>query len=79
LYIQIFIIKFKKQKIGAEINVTFLSSDPQELINKLNILIAEKKAGNNNVFNKIRAIVDELRRLGYLTIGQFTNIYKQIV
>ena len=70
--------ELKNQKIGTGINVKFLTSDPQELVKKLQILIAEKKAGNNNVFNEISAIVDELRRLGHLTIGQIKKIYKMI-
>jgi len=61
--------QLKKQKIGAGINVKFLTSDPKVLNNKLNILIAEKKAGNN-VFNEISSIVDELRRLRHLTTGE---------
>ena len=67
----------RKSKIGYGF-VKFLSSDPRELINKLNILIAETRAGNNNVFDEISAIVDELRRLGHLTIGQIKKIYKMI-
>ena len=67
----------RKSKIGYGF-VKFLSSDPRELTNKLNILIAETRAGNNNVFNEISAIVDELRRLGHLTIGQIKKIYKMI-
>ena len=55
--------------------VKFLSSNPQELLNKLNILIAEKEAGNNNVLNEASAITDELRRLGFLTIDQIKKLY----
>ena len=76
--------QLKEQKKGKglhrrfEGNIKFLSSDPQELINKLNILIAEKHAGHNNVFNEISAITDELRRSGYLTVDSIKKIYKQI-
>ncbi len=59
--------------------VKFLSSDPQELFNKLNILIAEKEAGNNNVLNEASAITDELRRLGFLTINQIKKLYTFLV
>jgi len=58
--------------------VAFLSSDPNELFKKLNILIAEKEAGHTNVLNEASAIVDELRRLGLLTISQIKKIHKLI-
>jgi len=45
-------------------SVKFLSSDPKIIMNKLKILLAEGDAGNNNVFNEICAIADELRRSG---------------
>jgi hypothetical protein len=48
--------------------IQFLSSNPEELIKKLNTMLAEFQAGNNNVFNHISAIVDELRRQGILSI-----------
>lgn len=46
----------------------FLTSDPKELLKKLDILIAEKLAGNTNILPEASAIVDELRRLGELTL-----------
>jgi len=58
--------------------VKFLSSDPKVLMNRLKILLAEKSAGNNNVFNEISAISDELRRSGALSIKQLKNLYKKI-
>ena len=59
-------------------NTNFISSDPKVLINKLNILLAEKQAGNNNVFNEISAISDELRRNGILSLKQLKSLYKKI-
>ena len=43
-------------------NTLFLSSDPDELCNRLKFLLQEKNAGNNyNIINdKIVAIVDKL-------------------
>ena len=70
--------KIKELKTGKGF-VKFLSSDPQELFNKLNILIAEKEAGNNNVLNEASAITDELRRLGFLTINQIKKLYTFLV
>ena len=62
----------------SRFGVKFLSSNPKELFNKLNILIAEKEAGNTNVLDEASAIVDELRRLGLLTISQIKKIYKLV-
>jgi len=58
--------------------VKFLSSDPKVLMNKLQILLAENKAGNNNVFNEISAISDELRRSGVLSLKQLKSLYKNL-
>lgn len=66
----------KKQFSGK--GVKFLSSNPSELLKKLNLLIAEKDAGNTNVLSEASAIVDELRRLGMLTISQIKKIYNLI-
>jgi len=64
---------------GSEIKlVRFLSSDPKVLMNRLKILLAEKSAGNNNVFNEISAISDELRRSGALSMKQLKNLYKKL-
>jgi hypothetical protein len=51
-----------KKKCGKLNNITFLTSDPTELINKLKLSLASKSAGNNGETNKINAILDELLR-----------------
>ena len=53
---------------------TFLSSDPNELLEKLNILIEEKQAGNDNIQSEATAILDELLRQKVLTKEQHQNI-----
>jgi hypothetical protein len=55
--------------------IQFLSSNPEELIKKQNTMLAEFQAGNNNVFNHISAIVDELRRQGILSINEIKKLY----
>jgi len=45
-------------------------------LNILNILLSEKKAGNNNVFDEISAISDELRRAGVMSLRQLKNVYR---
>jgi hypothetical protein len=41
----------------------FISSDPNELLNRHKILFLEMQAGNTNVFNELQAINDQLYKL----------------
>jgi len=69
----------QQEHSGTGINcVKFLPSNPKVLMNKLKILLAERDAGNNNVFDEISAIADELRRTGVLSLKQFKNLYKNL-
>ena len=70
--------ELRKLKTGRGCRVNFLNTDPNELFNKLQILIAEKEAGNNNVLNEASAITDELRRQGQLSIAEVKKIYELI-
>lgn len=56
--------------------VKFLTSNVKVLINELNRLLGSFTAGNNNVFNEISAITDELRRKGVLNIDHAKKIYR---
>jgi len=58
--------------------IKFLPSDPKVLMNKLKILLAERDAGNNYVFDEISAIADELRRTSVLSLKQIKNLYKNL-
>lgn len=40
--------------------------DPNELVDRLRLLISEKSAGNNNHNNEILSIIEELREAGYI-------------
>jgi hypothetical protein len=66
----------RKKKKGKGVLTQFISSDPKELIKKLDVLISEHSAGNNNVLNEASAIIDELRRQGILSIAKIKKIYK---
>jgi len=69
----------EQSHLGSGIkSVKFLPSNLKVLINKLKILLAERDAGNNNVFDEISAIADELRRTGVLSLKQFKNLYKNL-
>jgi len=47
-------------------------------MNRLKILLAEKSAGNNNVFSEISVIADELRRIGALLMKQLKHLFKKL-
>jgi len=69
----------EKSHLGSGMkSVKFIPSNPKILMNKLKILLAEKDAGNNNVFDEISAIADELRRTGVLSLKQIKNLYKNL-
>ena len=52
----------------------FLSSDPNALIERFDLLFSSKKAGHTGVRNEIVSILDELKRQGVLK----TNDYKKL-
>ena len=51
--------------------VVYLSEDPVELTNRLQLLIAEYKAGNTTTRNEIVAIADELKRKDIIDSEQY--------
>ena len=56
---------------------SFLTSDPVELLKRLDILYAEKQAGNDNVLSEATAIADELRRQGVITTETLKELSKK--
>ena len=52
----------------------FLSSDPNALIDRFDLLFSSKKAGHTGVRNEIISILDELKRQGVIK----TNEYKKL-
>jgi len=44
------------------VNVTVISSDPNALIERLDLLLASKQAGNTGVRNELVSICDKLLR-----------------
>ena len=54
--------------------VVIMSSDPNALLERLDLLIASQKAGHTGVVNELVSICDELKRQGVLD----TNAYKKL-
>ena len=58
---------------GLQQTYVFLPSDPDFLLDRLYILIAESSAGNNNVLDEILAIGEELHRQKEVTDEEYQN------
>ena len=56
--------------------VVYLSQDPVELTNRLQLLVAEYKAGNTTTRNEIVAITDELKRKDIIDSKQYNHLHK---
>ena len=54
--------------------VVIIPSDPNALIERLDLLLASKEAGHTGVGNELVSICDELKRRGVLD----TNTYKKL-
>ena len=52
----------------------FLSSDPNALINRFDLLFSSKKAGHTGVKNEIVSILDELKRQGVININEYKKL-----
>ncbi len=59
-------------------NIRFLSSDPNELVERLKVLVQERQAGNDNVLNEGTAILDFLRENYTMTDEEYKNAYDKL-
>ena len=60
------------------VGVIILPSDRQALLQRLDLLLASKKAGNTGQRNELVAICDELKRQGIVTDEQYAEFNKII-
>ena len=65
--------RFPKKKEGYE-GVVVIPSDPNALLERLDLLLASQEAGHTGVRNELVSICDELKRQGVLD----TNSYKKL-
>ena len=61
-------------KKGKGIGVVVIPSDPNALIEKLDLLLSSQEAGHTNVGNELVCICDELKRQGVLDIKTYKKI-----
>ena len=52
----------------------FLSSDPNALIDRFDLLFSSQKAGHTGVRNEIISILDELKRQGVINIQEYKKL-----
>ena len=69
---------FAPPKTGSSLNVEFLPSDANSLVEMLQLSIASYQAGNKNECNKINCILDELVKIKTIKKWQLKNIYKNL-
>ena len=71
----IYLVTFGKKRRKYEgSGVIVISSDPNTLLERLDLLLASQKAGHTGVGNELVSICDELKRQGVLD----TNVYKKL-
>ena len=63
-----------RKKLYEGEGVVIMSSDPNALLERLDLLLASQKAGHTGVANEMVSICDELKRQGVLD----TNAYKKL-
>jgi hypothetical protein len=71
------LVKKKGGTLGDK-NITFLPSDPNSLMNQLQLSIASYTAGNNGEYNKINSILDELLKQKIITKNEYRKIIRNI-
>ena len=69
------IFRFPKKKEGQEgSGVVVIPSDPNALLERLDLLLASQKAGHTGVRNELVSICDELKRQGVLDMKAYKKL-----
>ena len=72
IFLVLFGKKYKKASSGK--GVVIMPSDPNALLERLDLLLASQEAGHTGVGNELISICDELKRQGVLD----TKAYKKL-
>ena len=70
---------YKKAKSGSGLEVVFLPCNLDELLDRLDLCAASYRAGNNGVRNEIVAILDTLKRRGYLDGKEYKQAHRRLL
>ena len=65
---------WKRKKIYEGKGVVVIPSDPNALLEKLDLLLASQEAGHTGVGNELVSICDELKRQGVLNSESYKNL-----
>ena len=72
--------KIKKENIqGSSVSFVFLSSNPNVLVERLEILVGESLAGNKNAFREASAILNELLQMEEISKEEYENGMKLFI
>ena len=64
---------WERRKLHERKGVVVIPSDPNALIERLDLLLASKKTGHTGVGNELVSICDELKRQGVLNSKAYKN------
>ena len=72
--------KIKKENIqGSSVSFVFLSSNPNVLVERFEILVGESLAANKNAFREASAILNELLQMEELSKEEYENGMKLLI
>lgn len=69
---------WKKSKKVKGSGTIFLPKDPNALVERLELLMASRQAGNTGVINELVSILDELLRQNHISRDQYKQISKRV-
>ena len=61
----------KKKGDGITSKTFFISSDPHEILKRVNVLVASYRLGHSNVIEELTSLLDELLKLKKITKRQY--------
>ena len=70
---------YQKVRSGSGLEAVFLPCNLDQLLDRLDLCAASYRAGNNGVRNEIVAILDALKRQGYLDGKEYKQAHRQLL
>ena len=70
---------YQQDKYGSGLQTVFLPKDFDSLMDRLELCAAAYRAGNNGVRNEIVAILDALRKFGYINDQKYRQLHRSLL
>ena len=70
---------YKQEKQGSGVRTVFLPSDFDQLLDRLDLCAASYRAGNNGVRNEIVAILDAMKRQGWINNAEYQSARRNLL